>query len=66
MAVTVKSEKQIALMREAGRLLAMTHERLSVISVAYRISRIIMDFLLLSVYPSMMKLFTESLLIRES
>ena len=28
MAVTVKSEKQIALMREAGRLLAITHEEL--------------------------------------
>ena len=29
MAVTVKSEKQIALMREAGRLLAITHEELN-------------------------------------
>ena len=86
MAVTVKSEKQIALMREAGRLLAITHEELhkalkpgmTTLDIdrlgeeiirdfgLYRISRIIMDSLLLSVYPSMMKLFTESLLIRES
>ena len=28
MAVTIKSEKQIALMREAGRLLAITHDEL--------------------------------------
>ena len=52
MAVTIKSEHEIELMREAGRILAIVHDelaenvkRLSEVMIVYHHSSIIRDFL---------------------